>query len=73
MINYRIIFQSHLIYFRKTCYIVHNLKKKSKPSPPLLNPQSKHTLKNFLVKNFKAETQVPYIPQTLHIHKPLMQ
>jgi len=34
MINNYIILQSHLIYFRKTCYIVRNLKKKSKPSPP---------------------------------------
>ena len=34
MINDHIILQSHLIYFRKTCYIVRNLKTKSKPSPP---------------------------------------
>ena len=34
MINDHVILQSHLIYFRKTCYIVRNLKKKSKFSPP---------------------------------------
>jgi len=34
MINDNIILQSHFIYFRKTCYIVRNLKKKTKPSPP---------------------------------------
>jgi len=45
MINNHIIPQSHLIYFRKTCYIICNLKKKSKP---LLNPQSKHTLRRFM-------------------------
>ena len=34
MINNHIILQSHLIYFRKTCYRVGNFKKKIKPSPP---------------------------------------
>ena len=34
MINDHIILQSRLIYFRKTCYVVRNLKKEIKPSPP---------------------------------------
>ena len=33
MINDHKILQSHLIYFRKTCYIIRNLKKKIEPSP----------------------------------------
>jgi len=45
MINHRKILQLHFIYFRKICYIVCNLKKKIELSPPLLNPQSKHTLR----------------------------
>jgi len=44
MLNDHIIYQSHLIHFKKTFYGVCNLKKNSKPSPPLLNPPSKHTL-----------------------------
>ena len=34
MINDHKILQSHLIYFRKTCYIVRNLKKKTEPFTP---------------------------------------
>jgi len=34
MINDHIILQIHLIYFRKTFYIVQNWKSKSEPSPP---------------------------------------
>ena len=45
MINDYIILQKHLIYFKKTFYIVRNLKIKSESSPPLINPQSKHTLR----------------------------
>jgi len=44
MINDHILLQKHLIYFEKTFYIIRNLKNKSEPSSPLLNPQSKHTL-----------------------------
>jgi len=48
MINDHIILQSHLIYFKNTCYMIRDFKKKSTPSP-LLNPQSKHTLKVFFL------------------------
>ena len=34
MINDYKIIQSHLIYFKKICYIIRNLKKKSKPFSP---------------------------------------
>jgi len=44
MINDHIMLQSHLILFRKTCYIVRNSKKKNKLSPPFpsqtLNPNT---------------------------------
>jgi len=34
MINYHIILQKHLIYFKKTFYIIFSSKNKSEPSPP---------------------------------------
>jgi len=34
MTNNYIILQKHLIYFKKTFYIVHNLKNKNESSPP---------------------------------------
>jgi len=34
MINDYIILQKHLIYLKKTFYVVRNLKIKSEPSPP---------------------------------------
>ena len=65
MIKDHIILQSYLIYFKKTCYIVRNLKKKSKLSPPLLNPQSKHTLNiSFRYKKHKNQTE-PFIHSIL--------
>ena len=44
------------MYFIKTCYIVHNLKKKSKPSPPFpsetLNPNTPLIKNSPLKKTF---------------------
>jgi len=47
MTNDHIILQKHLTYFKKTFYIVCNLKNKSEPSPP--KPQSKYTLKHIKI------------------------